>query len=148
MHLKALLRKLSALSKMRTSLEPTQKEDFHQTANKILSMIEPMKAGTLAISSRHERILQIEAVTNNYLGAITLGEGTQESAKAAVGYYEKDRDINKTLGDSYVIAVVELNIAVAKSKCGEGSNLSIEEWLKLDQDVYTSSVKHCGEDSI
>jgi hypothetical protein len=84
--MEALDMKLCALDCTLGRLQPVQKREAGVTANVLLSLIDRMKNE----SPLPRRYSQMEASAYNVLGGIDLVEGTEESARRAVDYHEKD----------------------------------------------------------
>ena len=141
-HITALDRKLSALISVADCLEPKQREEAKQIANKILSMIEQMKKEHPFLA---KRALKMEAVAYGSLGEIAHMEGTKEGARTAVGYFEKCRDINNSIDDSNGVLAAESNIALAKSEY-EGSKANDEEQLEKSRALYELNVEQYGQE--
>ena len=66
------------------------------TANEILSLIYQMKGG---LSLQPMRYSKFEAYKYNIHGHIAINEGTEESARRAVAYFEKCLAVNKKIGN-------------------------------------------------
>ena len=107
-------------------------------------MIGDMKTLDLSLPPR---ILQMEAIVYNALGRIALEEGTKESAKAAVEYFEKLRDISKAIGFVEGVALAEANIAMAMAEYEGNSSVSNEEAIENDQEMYKRMTRGFGEGS-
>jgi hypothetical protein len=84
----------------------------------------------------------MEADTHNTHGLIALIEGTEESARRAVAYFEMYLKVCKTIGDDEGIAVAKRNIAIAKSKYESDSN---EEVLEASQELYELRIAEYGD---
>ena len=67
---------------------------------------------------------------------------------AAIGYFEKQRDISKAIGYHHGLGSAENNLAIAMTKCEGGADISVDEKLRQDQKFYKLSVKQYGQDSI
>jgi hypothetical protein len=76
-------------------------------------------------------------------GRIALAEGTEESARRAVAYFENQLEVNKAIGDAEGIAIAKRSIAIAKSKYQGGNN--DEELLKASQELYEIRVAEFGD---
>lgn len=142
--LTALSRQLHTL--LRIAIQPKQTEAAKEIANEILFMIGGMKTPN---SSLPPSIIQLEVATFNDLGRISLREGTKESVKSAIEYFEKLRDISKDMGFVDEVIVAERNIVVAKSK-RDGSTTpeneeEIEEEIEKWQECYTKRVEKFGD---
>jgi len=136
MQLAAYNLKLGALSyvSVETGLNPKQREDSKHLASRILSMIRQRKTEHIVEASIYEN-----------LGRVTLSEGTKESAKAALGYFEKCRDIYKAIGHFAGVTTAEGCIAIAKYKYeGEISINNDHEWLKQCSHLYVTYLERLG----
>ena len=81
---------------------------------KILSHIIALARAVNAAPPRD--MLNFEAYAYNNLGHIAFMEGTKESAKLAMEYYEKSRDLLQASGATTRVATVEASLARAKAK--------------------------------
>ena len=145
LHLQALNANLHAL--LATSdynLQPQKVEEANQIASKLLSMIDQMKEKDHSLPNY---FLKFESIAYNNFGRLAFEEGTTEGAKAAVGYFEKCRDICDAIGVSQCIIIAEANIAQANSMFEGRSKENDEEKLKKYQKMYEQHVKQYGEDS-
>ena len=126
-------------------LQPKQKEEAKEIANKILSTIERMGIENVSLPNY---ILQIEVIACNQLGRIALAERTKEGAKAAMGYFEKMLDICKAIDFASGILAAEANLAATKSRLGGENKVHEEEQLKYRRAFYDNFVKECGQEAI
>jgi hypothetical protein len=101
------------------------------TANEILSLIYQMKGG---LSLQPMRYSKFEAYKYNIHGHIAINEGTEESARRAVAYFEKCLAVNKKIGNGQGVATTKSNIADAISMY-EGGNDN-KELLTASQQLY------------
>ena len=69
-------------------------EAAKEIANKVIFVMEGMKTPNRSLPPS---IIQIEVATFNNLGLVSLTEGTKESVKSAIEYFEKLRDISKDM---------------------------------------------------
>ena len=145
MNITALYRKLVSLTHMVNDQRCTPQaiQEAKSTSNKILSIIEMMKAEECALLKQDK---YIEPFTYNCLGIIAIKEGTKDSLKEAVSHNEKFRDLSILLGLIDDVAVAEYNISVAKGKCGEG--ISIEKKVEQSQKLYDMRLRKHGEGAI
>lgn len=113
-------------------------------ALQVLALIHQMKAETPNLPTR---CMQCEALTYNDLGLIALNEESEESAREAVLHFEKYLTLSKSIDFNVGIANAEYNIAYAKSKYHETSDIfkQEEEQLKKAQDLYELRVAKHGE---
>jgi tetratricopeptide (TPR) repeat protein len=123
-------------------LQPVQKREAGVTANVMLSLIDRMRAEVS--SPLPKRYSEFEADAYHVHGHIALAEGTEESARRAVAYFENQLEVNKAIGKAEDIAIAKRSIAIAKSMYGSGN---IEELLKASQDLYEIRVAEFGEES-
>jgi hypothetical protein len=93
--------------------EQKRKREVGVTANEILSLIYQMKGGLSLQPMRY----------------IAINEGTEESARRAVAYFEKCLAVNKKIGNGQGVATTKSNIADAISMY-EGGNDN-EEFKKI-----------------
>ena len=120
-------------------------EEVKDVSIKILSCI---IAYTKAVNAAPTKDLQaVEAKAYNNLGHIALVEGTKESAKTAMEYFEKYRDICEAAGWTTGVTSSEYNIACAKAKYEGGSDKITEEILEKFQKAYKQSVEKFGQES-
>ena len=91
--------------------------------------------------------MQCEALTHNDLGLIALNEESEESAREAVLHFEKYLFLSKAIDFNVGIVNAEYNIAYAKSKYDETSDIfeQEEEQLKKARDLYDLRVAKHGE---
>ncbi len=113
-----------------------------EVACKILHTIERMKSSDTPLAPR---IREIEGTVYCRLGCISFQEGTVKSARAAVKYLEKFRDISNANGSDIGVAMAEANIAFAKSKYKGESNVSKEELVANHKKLYEKFVAALGE---
>ena len=129
-------------------LHAHQKEDAISSANKILSLIGNMKTKD---ATPPKWLAGSEAMAYHGLGLIALNDYTKESAKRAVGYFEKCVDICNEVGwtDNEIFLVAESNISAAKSiqEAGSYGEVCNEEKLETFRSLYDHSVKKWGEQS-
>jgi len=135
----SLFVKVCAFDSILNMLKPVQKREAGVTANVLLSIIDRMK-GDASLSRRY---CQIEAFAYGAHGRIALNEGTEESARRAVAYFEKELKVCKATGDTDGIAAAKSNIAIAKSECEGGSN---EEVLKASEELYKVRAAELGDE--
>jgi hypothetical protein len=140
MQVEALHVKMRAFDSMIGRLQPIQKREAGITATVLLSLID-RKKNESPLTMRYS---QMEAEAHNTHGRIALQEGTEESARRAVIYFEKALEVCKAIGVIDGIATAKRNIAFAKSKYEGGNN---EEVLKATHDVYKLRVAEYGEGS-
>eukprot|EP00581_Thalassiosira_minuscula_P002542 CAMPEP_0183741384 /NCGR_PEP_ID=MMETSP0737-20130205/61999_1 /TAXON_ID=385413 /ORGANISM="Thalassiosira miniscula, Strain CCMP1093" /LENGTH=274 /DNA_ID=CAMNT_0025976701 /DNA_START=87 /DNA_END=908 /DNA_ORIENTATION=+ len=93
--------------------KPERREEAKQIAKRILSMVEPMKA--VDSLEMKKNVVRIEVHVYSCLGFIFLKEGTKEGAKTAMGYYEKCRDLTKSVGFAAASKNAERSLTIAKS---------------------------------
>lgn len=98
--------------------EQKRKREVGVTANEILSLIYQMKGGLSLQPMRY----------------IAINEGTEESARRAVAYFEKCLAVNKKIGNGQGVATTKSNIADAISMY-EGGNDN-KELLTASQQLY------------
>ena len=141
----ALNLKLWLLVSMINSSEQTLRiTEANAIALQVLALIHQMKAETPNLPTR---CMQCEALTHNDLGLIALNEESEESAREAVLHFEKYLTLSKSIDFNVGIANAEYNIAYAKSKYDETSDIfkQEEEQLKKAQDLYELRVAKHGE---
>jgi hypothetical protein len=122
-------------------LQPVQKRETGATANVQLSLIGLLK-GEVSPLPRHYS--QMEAFAYYVHGWIAIDEGTEESARKAVVYFEKSLQVLEAIGDTVHIAAAKHNIAIARSKYDDGNN--DEELMKAYQELYEMRVAEWGEE--
>ena len=132
--------KLAALMNVFDRLQPRQKREYGVTANVILSLIDWMKGDVSSLPIRYSRF---ELNAYNAHGRIALNEGTEESARRAVIYFEKSLQVSEAISDDPGIATTKRNIALAKSKY-EGDNTEV---LKASQELFELRVAEFGEEN-
>jgi tetratricopeptide (TPR) repeat protein len=135
----ALYLKLRALDSMFDRL-PVQKKEVGVTANVLLSLIDRMKNDASLLP---ERYLSFQADAYNAHGLIAIFEGTDESARRAVAYFENQLEVFEAIGFARGVATAKSNIAFAKSKYEGGSN---EEVLKAFQELYELRIAEHGDE--
>jgi len=142
-HFEALSKKLEALA---TAGGVGQIKESKKIANKILIMAEQFKRINSSPSERH---MQIEACAYHELGRLYHNEGTKESSKIAMNFFETCRDIYKSMGRIHDVATAEANLAIVKSNWIDGSNhnMSVEEELERVRKAYKHAVDQEGEES-
>jgi hypothetical protein len=89
--------KLAALDMMFDRLQPVQKREAGVTANVLLSFIDRMKVEVSPLPQGYSRF---EAAAYGVHGQIALDGGTEESARRAVAYFEKELKVNKACGNA------------------------------------------------
>ena len=136
----ALHLKLSALNKMLNRLKPVQKIEAGVTANVMLSLIDRMKEDISPLPMQYSFC---EADAYNVHGRIAFDEGTGESARRALIYFEKSLQVFEAISENEGIATAKSNIAETKSKYEGDSN--IKEFLKASQKLYEMRVAEYGE---
>jgi hypothetical protein len=128
-------------------LQPVQKREAGVTADVLLSLIDRMKGDAPQVQRGIQilpiRIFECEASAYNAQGRIALREGTEESAKMAMVYFEKELKVCESIGLDNGIATANGNIAYAKSKYEGGR--SNEEVLQTSREVYELYVSKYGE---
>lgn len=138
----ALYEKLLSLTNI-VNLNNSARQEAKQSANKILSLVEQMKAKQDPLLNK---VQLIEPKVYNCLGRIALKEATKDSFKEALSHFEKNRDLSILLGLSIEVAVAECNIIIAKELCGE--IISIEKKVDLSQKLYDMRLKLNGEGAL
>jgi hypothetical protein len=118
-----------------------QKREASVTASVILSLIDRMKKVTPRLSTRYSRF---EASACSALGYIAFEEGTEESARRAVVYFEKAQKLFGAIGDFDGVTNAKLNLARVKSLQHKGGSTD-EELIQVFQDSYALRVTLCGE---
>jgi hypothetical protein len=86
----------------------------------------------------------MEADANITHGKIALVEGTEESARRAVAYFEKYLVVKEAIGNDEGIATAKASIDIVKSKYDDGNNN--EELMKASQELYELCIAEYGED--
>ena len=103
---------------------------------------------TKAVNAAPPKDMQAaEARVYNNLGQIALRGGTKESAKLAMGYFEKCRDIFQASGATTGVASVEASLALPKATYEGGSAKGKKELLKKYQKAYQQRVETFGQES-
>jgi hypothetical protein len=134
--------KLRAFNSMFERLQPRQIREAGVTANVQLSLIDRMNGDE---SPPSERYSQMEAYAYHTHGRIAIDEGTEESAKRAVSYFEKSLRVCEASGCVAGIVTAKSNIAVAKSMYEGGKNN--EELLKELQGIYELRIAENGDEN-
>jgi hypothetical protein len=134
--------KLYALMNIFERLRPVQKIEAGVTANVMLSLIDRMKGDASLLPRRYS---QMEANAYRVHGHIAFNEGSEESARRAVVYFEKDLKVCKAIGDAEGIATAKRNLAIAKSKYVDGNNN--EELMMASREVYKLRIAELGEEN-
>jgi hypothetical protein len=132
--------KLRALNSMFGRLQSLQKRETGVTANVLLSLIDRMRANASPLPKRYS---EMESFAYNTHGCIAFDEGTEESARRAVTHFEKQLEVNESIGFADGIATAKRNIALARSKYEGGNN---EEELRANQELYKLRVAKLGEE--
>lgn len=140
----ALFLKLEALSKINSQL---RRNEAKEVAKKITFVVSRIKKHPGLHPFALDRALQFDAHVYHCLGSHAEREGSRESAKVAVGYYEKCRDVYEEMGDIRGASYVEANIAHAKSDHEGTSYICTEGELDERREEYARLVKEYGEDS-
>ena len=137
------LKHLEALNSMLYALLPKQKEEIQQIADKILSVVGQMKTADPSLPRLARRI---EGHAYNNLGYIAFKEGTNESAKAAVEYFEKYRNICEEIDYAEGVTIAESNVALAKAEFEGRSKENNQELLEKQQKMYKNFAKTHGQE--
>jgi hypothetical protein len=120
-------------------MTPVQMIELGVTADVLLLLIDRMKVDA-PLSKRN---YQMEARAYYTLGRIAFEEGTDESARQAMAYFENQLRLYEAIGNVEGIASAKSNIACARSKYEGGSN---EELLKTSKELYDLRVAKNGEE--
>jgi hypothetical protein len=134
--------KLRALKSMLERLTPVQKKEFDVIANVMLSLIDRLKGEATPLSKYYS---EAEAYVYNTLGQIAFYEGTEESVKRAVGYFEKKLKVSESIGHAENILIAKRNIALAKSNCQGANFAEFEGIVKATRELYESGIAQLGE---
>jgi tetratricopeptide (TPR) repeat protein len=129
--------KLRALNSMFERLQPVETREAEVTANVLLSLIDRMK-GELSLLPR--RYSEFQADAYNVHGRLAFAEGTENSTRRAVAYFEKYLAVYEAIGNDEGIASAKGNIAAAKA-IYEG----YEDLLKTSRELYDLRVATYGE---
>jgi hypothetical protein len=132
--------KLCALSLMLDRLQPVQKREAGVTANVLLSLIDRMKGDASPLPRRYSRF---QADAYNVHGRIAIAEGTEDSARRTVIFFENQLKVCKAIGDADGIAAAKGNIALAMSMYEDGRN---NEMLTASQELYKLRIAEDGDD--
>jgi hypothetical protein len=134
--------KMFSLLDMFGRLQPVQKRETGATANVLLSLIGLLKG---EVSPLPRRYSQMEAFAYNVHGRIAIDEGTEESARKAVIYFEKSLQVFEEIGDTYGAFAAKSNIAIARLKYDDGGNNN-DELLIASRDLYDLRIAELGEE--
>ena len=151
--LAALNQKLGVL--MKGTYQQKLKDDGKETANRIITIIDSMRASFYYTSYQRtdgalpRHVLVKEGIAYHNLGAFTFHEGTKASAKKSVSYYKKAIGIWKGINPLEVglIAAAECNISLAKAKY-EGGKCNMKERLKQRRALYERNINLAGQEDI
>jgi hypothetical protein len=100
------------------------------TATVLLSLIDRMKGDASTLSIRYSHF---ESYAYGVHGRIALKEGTEESTRRAVAYFENQLEVNKAIGNDEGIVNTKINIAYEQSMYEGGRNN--EELLRASQEL-------------
>ena len=116
--LESLEIKLMALQRMEANTPQSEEaEEAKEVAAKILELIEDVKTDEPPPKKKVvKRLKKMEALVYQQLGGIALEEGTKASAKVAMLYFGKYRDISSEIGNTDGIMMAERNINIARSQ--------------------------------
>jgi hypothetical protein len=92
-----------------------------------------------------ERYSQFESYAYHTHGCLAFDEGTEESAKRAVSYFEKSLQVCEASGCVAGIVTAKSNIAFTKSMYEGGKNN--EELLKELQGIYELRIAENGDEN-
>lgn len=125
------------------SLQPSDRGETSKVAHRILSLIAQLRRETPMLSVSY---LMREAHAYKSLGQVVLQERTAEGAKRAVAHFEKQLELEMTIGDVEGAADARFSIALARSKYEGSDAKNNEELLKVSQDVYQLYAAELGEE--
>ena len=140
----ALFLKLRALKSMFVRFTPVQMKEFDVIANVMLSLIDRLKGEATPLSKYYS---EAEAYVYNTLGQIAIEEGTEESVKRAVGYFEKKLKVSESIGHAENILIAKRNIALAKSKFKGATIAEFEGIVNATRELYEAGIAQLGESS-
>lgn len=111
--------------------------------DKILSIIEEMKTADPSLPGD---VQMIEGHAYNNLGQIAYREGTKESAKTAIEYFEKYREICEEADYAAGVTIAGSNLAKAKAKYEGRNSTSDMEIVEKYRKAYKQRIGSKGQE--
>lgn len=135
--------------KIQLLLDPRNRNEVEQIANRMLAIIAQVQTESTTNSTPLLALgaQAYEARVYSYLGELSCGEGTKESARIALEHYEKCRGIWEALGDADGVTLAESRVAYAKVKLEGRNEQNTKEDLEKSKTTYNHFLQKYGQDN-